>query len=334
MTEAVVGDLHSSPVIRRHPENPVLQANDVPYDATLIFNAGVALYEGRYVMVFRNDVFPNAPQKTHNYTNLGLAFSEDGVHWDAAPAPCWDGSHFHDPEIRRVYDPRITVLDGRCYLCFAVDTRHGLRGGIAATEDFERYEVLSLSVPDNRNMVLFPEKINGMYVRHERPFPVYSRGGRDRFDTWCSVSPDLRFWGESELVLTVEDIPFANDKIGPGAPPVKTERGWLAVIHTVDRDDSRGKNGWEQKWQKRYCAGIALFDLEKPWKAIGYSREPLLVPEAPYEIDGGYRNNVIFPGGMILEDSGEVKIYYGAADTVECLATAHVDDLLDLCEAV
>ena len=62
------------------------------------------------------------------------------------------------------------------------------------------------------------------------------------------------------------------------------------------------------------------------------SREPLIAPEAPYETDGGFRNDVIFPGGMILEDSGEVKIYYGAADTVECLATAHVDDLVKLCE--
>jgi len=59
--------------------------------------------------------------------------------------------------------------------------------------------------------------------------------------------------------------------------------------------------------------------------------DPLLAPEAPYEVAGGFRNNAIFPGGMILEDSGEVKIYYGAADTVECLATAHMDDLVKLC---
>ena len=76
---------------------------------------------------------------------------------------------------------------------------------------------------------------------------------------------------------------------------------------------------------------MALLDLADPTKVVGYSRDPLLVPEAEYEVSGGMRNNVIFPGGMILEDSGEVKIYYGSADTVECLATAHVDDLLKLC---
>jgi beta-1,4-mannooligosaccharide/beta-1,4-mannosyl-N-acetylglucosamine phosphorylase len=139
--------------------------------------------------------------------------------------------------------------------------------------------------------------------------------------------------GNSRLVLAVEDVPFANDKIGPGAPPVRTRKGWLAVFHAVDIDPSRGRNGWEDyPWKKRYSAGVMLLDPDDPRKVIGLSREPLLAPEAPYETAGGFRNGVIFPGGMVLEVDGEVKIYYGAADTVECLATAHVDDLLALCE--
>src|SRR5690606_2871971 len=147
---------------------------------------------------------------------------------------------------------------------------------------------------------------------------------RDRFDIWLSDSPDLRYWGNSHLLLGVEEVPFANDKIGPAAPPVLTEQGWLTLFHAVDIDRSRGKNGWEEKWQKRYTAGIMLLDLDDPRRIVGISAAPLLVPEASYEISGGIRNHVIFPGGMILEDSGEVKIYYGAADTVECLATADV----------
>ena len=219
-------------------------------------------------------------------------------------------------------------------MCFAVDTKHGIRGGIAVTEDFEKFEILSMTVPDNRNMVLFPEKIGGKYIRLERPFPVYGRGGKDRFDIWISDSPDLMYWGNSKLLLGVEDVPYANDKIGPGAPPVKTPKGWLTTFHAVDIDPYRGKNGWEPFWKKRYCAGIMLLDLEDPSKKIGLYKEPLLAPEADYEISGGFRNHVIFPGGMILEDDGEVKIYYGAADTVECLATAHVDDLIKLCKPV
>jgi beta-1,4-mannooligosaccharide/beta-1,4-mannosyl-N-acetylglucosamine phosphorylase len=324
-------------MIHRHESNPILQASDIPYSASLIFNAGVAKYEGRYVMIFRNDYGSTEedwrpfregrePHPPKFQTSLGLAFSDDGVKWDVQPAPCWQVG---DEEVLRVYDPRITVIGGVVHICFAMDTRHGLRGGIARTKDFANFDILSLSVPDNRNMVLFPEKIAGRYFRLERPFPVYSRG-RDRFDTWSGWSPDLKHWGDHELVLPVEAVPFANDKTGPAAPPVKTAKGWLTTFHAVWRDPEVNYGGWEPSWHKKYYGGIMLLDLENPSKVIGLSREPLLAPEAGYE-KKGFRNDVIFPGGMILEDSGEVKIYYGGADTVVALATAHVDDLLALC---
>ncbi len=325
--------LTSSPVITRHAANPILTHNDVPYPASLIFNAGVAKFQGRYVMVFRNDYGSTWGDPHFDGTNLGLAFSDDGIHWDVEPQPCWQ---WQDEEVHRVYDPRLTVIDGRCHVCFAVDTRHGICGGIAITDDFETFDVKNISVPDNRNLALFPETIDGCYWRLERPLTVYSRGGEDRFDLWASASPDLRYWGDSKLVLGVEDVPFANDKIGPGAPPIRTPKGWLAAIHTVDLDPARGKHGWETTWTKRYCASLMLLDLDDPRKVIGLSKTPLLAPETDYETTGfngqrGFRTHVIFPGGMILEDSGEVKLYYGAMDTVECLATAHVDDLLKLC---
>jgi beta-1,4-mannooligosaccharide/beta-1,4-mannosyl-N-acetylglucosamine phosphorylase len=321
--------LTSAPCIVRHPANPVLQASDIPYNAALIFNAGVTKYQGKYVMIFRNDYGSLAEQKLTG-TNMGLAFSDDGVKWDVQSEPCFAIS---DGEISRVYDPRLTVIDGKCYVCFAVDTRHGIRGGIATTDDFQKFDILSMSIPDDRNMVLFPELINGKFARFERPFPVYSRWGRsEAFDIWYSDSPDCKYWGNVNLVLGGEQVPFSNSKIGPGAPPIKTKKGWLAAIHAVDIDPERGKNGWEDKWTKRYTAGLILLDLNEPWKVIGMCPTPLIAPEAPYEIDGGFRNDVIFPGGMVLEDDGEVKIYYGAADTVECLATAHIDELLALIE--
>jgi len=133
------------------------------------------------------------------------------------------------------------------------------------------------------------------------------------------------------LLLGAEEVPFANAKIGPAAPPIKTDQGWLTTFHAVDINRARGKNGWEATWQKRYTAGIMLLDLENPTRVRGLCQEPIMTPEASYELAGGFRNNVVFPGGMILEDNGEMKIYYGAADTVECLATAQLDDLLRLC---
>jgi len=317
----------------RYAKNPILTGADVPYPASLIFNAGIAKFQGRYVMVFRNDYGFSGPgyDPAKTGTNIGVAFSKDGINWDVRPQP-WIEITDPNNEIRRFYDPRLTVVDGKCYLCFAVDTRHGVRGGIAVTEDFDKYEVLSLSAPDNRNMVLFPEKINGKFFRLERPFPEYSRGYKELFDIWGSFSPDCRYWGDTELVLATEQVPFANAKIGPAAPPIKTAKGWLTTFHATRKFTDKQFKGWESyPWRKEYLAGLMLLDLQNPTKVIGMSPEPLLSPEADYELDG-FRGSVIFPGGMVLEDSGEVKIYYGAADTVEALATAHVDDLLAMCQ--
>jgi len=356
-------------VLTRHPDNPLLTADDAPYPCSLLFNAGICKFNGRYVMVFRNDYGPKnaadfnargeSGSKRWDGTNLGIAYSDDGINWAIEPKPCitLDKAreliaplipHF-DPqdELRRFYDPRLTVLDGRVYMCFAIDTEHGLRGGVAVTDDFDHWEVLSASVPDNRNMVLLPEKIDGRYVRFERPVNCF--GGNvlfgDQAMMWMSYSPDLRHWGDSRFLLWSKSVDWANDKLGPAAPPIKTDAGWLATFHAVFRDDDNAtKNGWEPEWPKQYAAGLMLLDRDDPSRIIARCPDPLLAAEAWYETgknlpDGvdpefGFRNDVIFPGGMILEDDGEVKIYYGAADTVECLATAHVDDLVAACQPV
>lgn len=326
-------ELRSSVKITRYNGGePILSKKNIPYEADCIFNAGAVKFKGKYVMAFRND-YQYDGVGAFKKCVIGLAISDDGICWEVQDKPFLTVEDMKDPEVTKVYDPRLTVIEGRCYLCFAVDTKHGLRGGIGVTDDFKSLEVLSLTVPDNRNMVLFPEKIDGKYVRLERPLPVYSRGGVDRFDIWMSKSPDLKYWGESSLLMGVEDIPFANDKIGPGAPPIKTEAGWLTLFHTVDIDRSRGKNGWEACWQKRYCAGVMLLDLKDPSNIIGVYKEPLIAPETSYEVEEGFRTNVIFPGGLIPEEDGTVKIYYGASDTVECMATAKIEDLIALCRS-
>jgi beta-1,4-mannooligosaccharide/beta-1,4-mannosyl-N-acetylglucosamine phosphorylase len=329
----------SSPIITRYENNPVISAEKIPFDSTTAYNAGVAKFNGKYVMLFRND-YGFTKQDFNNFkaggswpkikTNLGIAFSDDGLTWEVQPEPCYPVPLTEG--IRRVYDPRLTIIEGRCYICFAMDTSNGIRGGIVVTDDFEKFELLSLSAPDNRNMVLFPERINGEYIRLERPFPVYSRQGNEFFDIWMASSSDLRYWGANQLLLDARDVPFCNCKIGPAAPPLKTKKGWLTTTHAVWKHEGVELENWHGNWDKEYLAGLMLLDIEDPSKIIGMSKMPLLAPEEKYdyEIDG-FRGNVIFPGGMILEDNGEVKIYYGAADTVECLATAHIDDLLALC---
>lgn len=321
-------------LIHRHAGNPILTKNDIPYESELIFNAGVCKFNGRYVMCFRNDYGRTkedfAAGKTDLKTNIGIAFSSDGIHWEVGPEPVFA---LADREFRRAYDPRLTVIDGRCYMCFAADGPAGVCGGIATTEDFDRFNVLYLTEPDNRNMVLFPEKLNGMFVRLDRPFPIYGKGGGEMFDTWLSRSPDCRFWGGHARILCGEDIPFCNSKTGPAAPPVRTGAGWLTTFHAVWKYDEPVLPSWDPAgWNKLYAAGIMLLDLNDPTKILGMAKQPLIVSREQYELSG-FRGSVIFPGGMILEDSGEVKFYYGAADTVECLATADAEALIAACLA-
>ena len=324
----------SSDLIKRYPE-PMLTPKDVPYPSSLTFNAGIVKTDTEYLMLFRNDYGCTEEewQKGKHFagTNIGLARSRDGLHWTVDAKPVFELSDWNDPEFQRVYDPRVTLLDGRYYVCFAVDTRHGVCGGIFVTDDFTDFKMLSLSAPDNRNMVLFPEKIGGNYVRLERPMPVYSRSREGMFDIWLSESRDMEFWGKTRFVLGTESVPFCNDKIGPGAPPLKTEAGWLVVFHSVDIDPARGKNGWEAAWRKRYSIGVMLLDLRDPSKVIGLCKRPLLVPEASYETSGGFRDNVLFPCGMLREEDGLVRIYYTAGDATVRLATAREEDLIAMC---
>ena len=328
----------SAPCIKKL-DRPILTPADMPYESTLVFNAGVTKFNGKYIMVFRNDYGTNPEkflkERCFPATSIGVAISDNGIdNWEVRPFHLFDSPKTKietNGWVGRYYDPRITVIEGKPYLCMASDSKRGIQGVIAEVDDnFEKVNIISYSAPNNRNMVLFPEKIGGMYVRLERPMAMYSDDAYC-FDIWCSKSPDLKYWGEIKNMTRHDKMPFSNDKMGPAAPPVKTEKGWLATFHCVETNPEWGKNGWEPQWCHRYMAGIMLLDLEDPSKILGMYKKPLLAPDMPYETDEGFRQNTIFPGGMILEDDGEVKIYYGASDAYECMCTAHVDDLIKLC---
>jgi predicted GH43/DUF377 family glycosyl hydrolase len=299
-------------LITRYKHNPILTKNDVPYEVATVHNAGVTKFGNEYIMLFRS-------HKLNGRSILGLARSRDGYHFKVEEKPFMEPATsgiFAKYEAFGVEDPRITCIDGEYRITYSAYSRHGVRIGLAKTTDWKTVERFSLiTEADYRNVVIFPEKFNGLYARLDRPHSEINP-----WSIWISYSPDLRYWGDSQLIMKPEPYHWDEMKIGPGAPPIKTDKGWLSIYHGVfpTMDGSV------------YRLGVALHDLDDPSKIIGVGDNWILQPEEPYEITG-YVHNVVFTCGAVPEDDGTVKIYWGGADTVMCVGTARIDDLVDLC---
>jgi predicted GH43/DUF377 family glycosyl hydrolase len=300
-------------IVKRYEKNPILTADDMPFACSGIYNSGVTKFDGKYLMLCRVESI--------DISNYFIpAISEDGYHFKARKKPI---SLPKDEEFQRyteemIYDPRITEIDGVYYICFAAHSSYGVRIGMLKTKDFEKFDSCGfISEPDNRNGVLFPEKIGGLYARLDRPILPGDRG-----DIWISYSPDLIFWGKSKCVFKRgAHGHWYWQKIGAGAAPIKTKKGWLEIWHGVHVMAG---------YQYVYHLGAMLLDLNDPSKVIARAKAPILSPREPYE-RSGLTSNVVFTSGAILEEDGEVKIYYGGSDTVQCVATARLEDLVEAC---
>ncbi|MBN2863457.1 MAG: glycoside hydrolase family 130 protein [Bacteroidales bacterium] len=299
-------------LITRYHNNPILTKDDVPYQVATVHNAGVVKFNGRYIMIFRS-------HKLNGRSILGKAESDDGykfkVDKDPFMIPASEGI-FKEYEEYGIEDPRIIFLDSEYIITYSAYSRHGVRVGLAKTKDFKSVERFSLiTEADYRNVVIFPEKFNGLYARLDRPHSEISP-----WSIWISYSPDLKYWGESKLIMKPLQYHWDEMKIGPGAPPVKTSRGWLNIYHGVFHT----MDGCV------YRLGVALHDLEDPSRILAVGEEWILQPEEVYEITG-YVHNVVFTCGAVPEEDGSIKIYWGAADKVMCVGTAEIERLVDHC---
>ena len=299
-------------MIKRYSNNPILTKEDVPYPVATVHNAAVVKYNNKYIMIFRS-------HKLNGRSILGKAESTDGFNFkvDKEPfmVPATEGI-FKEYEAYGVEDPRIVFIDGEYIITYSAYSEHGVRIGLVKTPDFKTIERFSLiTEADYRNVVIFPEKFNGLYARLDRPHSEISP-----WSVWISYSPDLRFWGESKLIMKPMQYHWDEMKIGPGAPPIKTPRGWLNIYHGVfpTMDGSV------------YRLGVALHDLQDPSEIIAVGDDWILQPEEIYEITG-YVHNVVFSCAAVPEPDGTVKIYWGGADKVMCVGTAIIEELIDHC---
>ncbi len=298
-----------NPVVRRYEKNPILTKDDVPYPVETVHNAGMAKFDGRYIMLFRS-------HRRNGRSIIGIAESDDGYDFTVRPTPFLLPAGDGEYEEYGVEDCRICEIDGEYLLTYSAYSRHGVRIGLARTRDFDTVERVALiTQADLRNVVIFPQKFDGRYARLDRPHSEISP-----WAMWISYSPDLVHWGDSRVVMKPVQYHWDEMKIGPGATPIKTPQGWLSIYHGV----------FETMAGAVYRLGVALHDLNDPATLLGVADDWILQPQDPWEVTG-YVSNVVFTCGAIPEDDGTVKIYWGGADTVMCAGTARIDDLVRLC---
>jgi len=216
-----------------------------------------------------------------------------------------------------VEDPRITRIGDRFYFTYVAVSRHGAATALASTTDFQTFQRHGIIFcPENKDVVLFPEKIGGEYVALHRP------SGAVAFtmpEMWLARSPDLIHWGSHEHFLGGVSS-WEVSRIGAGPPPIRTPEGWLVIYHG-SREPAHGAVGV-------YSAGALLLDSQDPRRILRRAREPILVPQSDFERHG-FIPDVVFPTGVV--ESGEtLLVYYGAADTVTAVVEFSQKDLLAL----
>ena len=251
------------------------------------------------------------PNETYltSISHLRLAKSKDGINFEIEDAPALTPAN--DYEAFGIEDPRITLIDGTYYITYVAVSPLGITTAMVSTEDFKSYKRCGIIFcPDNKDVVLLPEKINDSYYALHRPVsPLFKK-----HEIWLADSPDLKRWGGHRRLIGPQPGCWDEAKIGPSAVPFRIEQGWLEIYHGADHNN-------------RYCLGAVLTDLEQPWKVIARTQRPILEPQADYET-AGFFGNVVFTCGLLCEQN-KLKIYYGAADTLICYAELPLQDVLD-----
>jgi predicted GH43/DUF377 family glycosyl hydrolase len=309
----------SSELFRRYEGNPILTACDWPYRVNSVFNAGATLLENGETLLLAR------VEERRGLSHLTAARSTDGfTDWRIDPEPTLlpDPEHYPE-EVWGIEDPRITYVEelGQYAVVYASYSTSGPLVSLATTPDFRTFERKGAVLPpEDKDAALFPRRFGGRWALVHRPVGNPAL----RANIWVSFSPDLKHWGDNTVVLEARRGAWWDaNKIGLSPPPIETTEGWLVIYHGV-RMTGAGC---------LYRLGLALLDLEDPTRVIRRGDEWVFGPDEPYERVGDV-GDVVFPCGVTHDaGSGELRIYYGAADTSLALATANVGELLDWLKA-
>jgi predicted GH43/DUF377 family glycosyl hydrolase len=334
-------------VVHRYARNPIVTCHDVnqvwtqPHlQVVTVHNAGITTFKGETLMLFRSHL-------RNGISVLGKAKSKDGIHdWKVDPFPAMvpadandvfadgtDKSSLIGNEGGGLEDARITRIGDDYFITYSAyhgSIQHRVRVSLAITKDFKRFKRYGpVLETDMRNVVIFPEMINGNYFALFRPNDSTDdhTGGifkqiligksKDCYSNRWEIDP--------HPIMNQSGLPsFFSDKIGPGAPPIKTRHGWINIFHGV-RSTMDGNP---------YFLGVALHNLDDVSK-IRVANFPILMPSKAdcrvKEEDYIHVPQVVFCCGAVRKENGEIYIYYGGNDTVMNVGITHEDILAELC---
>ncbi len=310
---------HTTQIFKRHPKNPLLHIADYPHLAQ-IYNPSPVKYGEKTILLVSVVEHTATRGIGRDVGQTRIAISDDGVNFTLSEENFIDVQSDEYPWTlyHHFIDNRVTKIGETYYIVTPVMV-NGYKspvGMLGKTKDFKSYERIAIiTQPPNRGASLFPEKINGKYYKLDRP-----GAGSDVGEIWISASDDLVHWGEFQPVLAPNYRFWNAEKIGP-TPPIKTDAGWLVIIHGV----------FIPAGNATYYIGAILLDLNEPWRIIGKTNSYLLAPETEYEYHGNC-SNVVFPCGAIADyENDKLKLYYGACDSCVCLAEGSLGATVNAC---
>ncbi|MFO8101009.1 MAG: glycosidase [Dehalococcoidia bacterium] len=305
-------------LFQRHPNNPIITADMWPYPVNSVFNAAAALSGGMTVLLVRVEDF-------RGISHLTVARSGDGITgWQIDPEPSFIPRPEDWPEeIWGIEDPRVTWLEEKqeWAIAYTAYSKAGPLVSLATTRDFHSFKRLgAVMPPEDKDAAMFPVRFGDRWAMLHRPVPTtFWRLGAH---IWLSFSPDLRHWGDHCQVISAREGSWWDaNRIGLSAPPMLTNEGWLILYHGV-RTTASGSI---------YRLGLALLDRDNPTRLTHRTDPWVFGPQASYEREGDV-DDVVFPCGWVLEDD-TIRMYYGAADFSLAVATANLNEVLELVKA-
>jgi predicted GH43/DUF377 family glycosyl hydrolase len=234
-----------------------------------------------------------------------------------------DGIKFYEPEgypplfgqgkleVFGIEDCRVTFLDNKYHLTFTSVSSNGVGVGLRTTTDWKNFEKHGMILPPhNKDCAIFDEKINGLYYAMHRPSSVDIGGNF----IWLAESPDGIHWGNHRCIVTTRANQWDSARVGAGASPIKTAKGWLSIYHGANKEH-------------QYCLGAFLLDMDDPSQVIARTIDPIMVPTEEYELSGFF-GNVVFTNGHVV-DGDTITIYYGASDEYVCGAKFSIREIFE-----